>query len=303
MLEVYCGARWLTSDRVACGPSFKSRCWTSEEWVRNSAAWVVSGWHGSDAIPALEWLLDHDEFAKAAVFGLAQVADASVDATYRSLLADPRLADDALSAGLLSQRPGMLEYALGELRADRLAEHHVKFLMEYAFRLSSIDAMRTVREMLALETTTWSVTYVFEVNRELQLPLLRVLVGLLREPDAYLRDRVQEAIPRVLKAGDLDPHFQDSQGCSNRCCCTAEDWLPDVALRQLGAVTLSEGASETLWNRLMDPETRSAVLKLLRSRPRLPEAYRQKIIGWLRQEIATNAQLCQLLLWRLGFVG
>lgn len=292
---------WLSADYKHVGGVLRStlvdfgpRClWPviqvalldGEEWVRSSAAWVVSGWHGSDAIPALEWLLEHDEFAKAAVFGLAQVADASVDATYRSLLADPRHADDALSAGLLSQRPGMLEYALGELRANHLAEHHVKFLMEYAFRLSSSEALRTVREMLEMQTTTWPITYVFEVNRTLQLPLLRILVGLLREPDGYLRERVQEAIPRVLKAGDLDPHFQDSQGLLEQIMLYSDDWLPDVALRQLGAVTLSEGASEILWNRLTDPETRPDVLKLLRSRPRLPEAYRQKMIGWLRQEI------------------
>ncbi len=310
---------WLSTDYKHVGETLRStlvdfgpRClWPTiqgalsddREWIRNSAAWIVSGWHGSDAIPALEWLLERDEFATAAIYGLAHITDASVDATYRSLLADPRYRDDALSAGLLSQRPGMLEYALSELRADRLAEHDVKFLMEYAFRLPGSEAFRTVREMLETQTTTWRIHYVFEVARTLQLPLLRILVGLLQEPDAGLRERVQDAILRALKAGDLDPLFQDSQALLEQMMLYGDDWLPVDAARQLTAVTISAGASEILWNRLHDPETRPGAIKLLRCGLRLPEAYRQQIIGWLRRENEQELYVAPYLYGILALLG
>ncbi|MFO7634739.1 MAG: NACHT domain-containing protein, partial [Caldilinea sp.] len=266
-------------------PALQAALASDESWERNTAAWIISSWRNAEAIPALEWLLQRDEFATAAIYGLAQISDESVDATYRSLLADPRYADEALSAGLLSQRPSLLDYALSELRADRLRDHHVKFMLEYALRLSSLDAMRTVREILAQETTSFRTALMFEADRTLQLPLLRVLVSLLQEPDAGLRERAQAAILRALKAGDLDTRMQDSQSLLEQMMLYGDDWFPDVAVRQLGAVTISDGAADILWNRLQNSETRPDALGLLRLGVRLPEDYRHKVIGWLQQEI------------------
>ncbi len=269
-------------------PGIQAALETDEEWIRRSAAWIISGWRDAAAIPALEWLLEREEFASAAIYGLAKMTDPAVEATYRNLLVDPRYADDALSAGLRAQRPGLLEHTLDRLRKDQLKEHHVKFLLEYALRLSVADAEGTVRAMLSKNTTAWRITWVFEVDRTLQLPLLRILVSLLRDPDVRLRKGVQEAIPRALKAGDLDPHFQDSQGLLEQILLFADDWLPGEAARQLGSTPLSLNASQTLWERLENPETQGNVVWLLRALPPLPEEYRQRFIRRLKQEAETT---------------
>lgn len=252
-------------------------------WQRREAAIILLSWRTPDSLPALQEaraiLKREPEYAKHAVSAIALTPGREADRILRQLLRDPTWQDKALRMALLDGRPGMLPYALERLSAGGLDDSDAKFLIEYACGLNETDARTAVCRVLEARER-FNLYYVFQVQAQYRLPLLRLLTPLLRDPSPDLSKAASAAIEPLLYKGDPpDLRFHETRRLLEQCLLYGDDMLPRVVARMLRDTTLSVETARELLTRLRGDE--HSGLMLLDEGLKFPQPQRKELQSWL----------------------
>jgi hypothetical protein len=252
-------------------------------WQRREAAIILLSWRTPDSLPALQEALEilkrEPEYAKNAVSAIALTPGREADRILRQLLREPAWQDEALRMALLGGRPGMLPYALERLSAGGLGDSDAKFLIEYACGLGETDARTALCGVLEVRERL-NLYYVFQVQAQYRLPLLRLLTPLLRDPLPALSKAASEAIEPLLYKGDPpDLRLHETRRLLEQCLLYGDDMLPRVVAKMLRDTMLSAETADELLTRLKGNDL--IVLALLDEGLKYPQPQREELQNWL----------------------
>lgn len=252
-------------------------------WQRREAAIILLSWRTPDSLPALQEALAilerEPEYANYAVSAIALTPGREADRILRQLLREPAWQDEAFSMALLGERPGMLPYALERLSAGRLDESDAKHLVQYVCGLDETDARTALCGVLEARER-FNLYYVFQVQAQYRLPLLRLLTILLRDPSPVLSRAASAAIEPLLYKGDPpDLRLYEMRLLLEQCLLYGDEMLPRVVAKMLRDTTLSAETADKLLARLKGNDL--TVLTLLDEGLKYPQPQREELQSWL----------------------
>lgn len=264
-------------------PRLRPLLQSNVEWQRREAAIILLSWRTPDSLPALQEALAilerEPEYANYAVSAIALTPGREADRILRQLLREPAWQDEAFSMALLGERPGMLSYALERLSAGRLDDSDAKHLVQYSCGLAETDARTALCGVLEARERL-NLYYVFQVQAQYRLPLLRLLTKLLRDPQPSLSKAASEAIEPLLYKGDPpDLRLYEMRRLLEQCLLYGDDMLPRAVAQMLRDTTLSAETAKELLTRLKDNDF--AVLTLLDEGLQYPQPQREELQSWL----------------------